>query len=55
MKVTAIYRREDLNPFCESGYKRVIGWVPKEYTEATIRECAAQATPPVPTTIINKN
>lgn len=45
MKVTAIYRREDLNPFCESGYKRVIGWVPNEYTEAAIRECAAQATP----------
>lgn len=45
MKVTAIYMKEGANPFHESGYKRVIGWVPSEYTEATIRECAEQATP----------
>ena len=45
MKVTAIYMKDGVNPFCENGYKRVIGWVPNEYTEMAIRNCAQQATP----------
>ena len=45
MKVTAIYMKKGANPFQEGGCKRVIGWVPSEYTEAAIRDCAQQATP----------